>query len=129
MTADVTTVDHYVPRLSGRAERGSDGSPSYTCETGALFYAKSDQIPNNERANSFPFHTCFSLGDDDELSLETVQEHLARLKMMLEELAEYRPLELLRTQRQRTDYFLIKQLRVVAMTSKHAAIARALLIS
>jgi intron-binding protein aquarius len=44
------------------------------------------------------------------------------------ELAEYRPYELLRSQRQRSDYLINKQARVVAMTCTHAAIARSNLI-
>eukprot|EP00957_Ditylum_brightwellii_P164298 12508175-Ditylum_brightwellii.AAC.1 len=50
------------------------------------------------------------------------------LNEVFSELAEYRPLELLRSQRQRTDYLLTKQARIVAMTCTHAAIARSHLV-
>jgi intron-binding protein aquarius len=48
---------------------------------------------------------------------------------LFSELESIRPLELLRTQRQRVDYMLVKQARIVAMTCTHAAIARRHLLS
>jgi len=46
------------------------------------------------------------------------------LENLFDELSEYRPFELLRSQRQRADYLITKQARIVAMTCTHAAIAR-----
>jgi len=50
------------------------------------------------------------------------------LDEIFNELAEYRPLELLSSQRQRTDYLLTKHARIVAMTCTHAAIIRSHLL-
>jgi intron-binding protein aquarius len=127
--------------LSGRAERGADGSPSYTCETAEYFRANQlkkrigefhRQVKASPNLNSddadvsqiFPLSTFFKLEKSDKLSMAEASKHLASIDDIFDELAEYRPLELLRSHRQRTDYLLIKQARVVAMTCTHAAIAR-----
>jgi intron-binding protein aquarius len=65
---------------------------------------------------------------DAPVTLTEGKAFFSRLDAIFAELAEYRPLELLRSQRQRTDYLLMKQARVVAMTCTHAAIARSHLI-
>ena len=131
--------------LSGRAERGADGSPSYTCESAAVFYQTKVQpklvelregVANSndseQLSSQFPFLSafCVIVGSDVEpRSLDSVEKFIGLLQGIFDELEEYRPLELLRSQRQRSDYFLIKQARIVAMTSTHAAIARAHLTS
>ena len=141
--------------LSGRAERGRDGSPSYTCESAAIFY-QTKVLPkfaqfrkmvttlDSELSEAdvvkkhFPFYSnLISDGhaqgqpqqDQHLTSFEAVRKYDDKLHVMFEELVEYRPLEILRSQRQRSDYFLMKQARIVAMTSTHAAIARSHLIS
>ena len=129
--------------LSGRAERGADGSPSYTCETAAIFYAKTiqpkmrtyrkalseldkEKQSDEARAQLFPFGVYF--GITGTLSANKMHESIQKLDSLFGELAEYRPLEILRTQRQRSDYLLLSQAKVVAMTSTHAAIARPQLV-
>lgn len=118
--------------LGGRAERGPDGSPSYTCETAGYFY-KLQVLPkirsvengfkDDEVLGSFPFLAFFGLAADAEVSADAAKSYLEQLKEIFSELAEYRPMELLRTQRQRGDYLIMKQARVVAMTCTHAAIS------
>ncbi|KAL7556759.1 hypothetical protein ACA910_008092 [Epithemia clementina (nom. ined.)] len=136
--------------LSGRAERGPDGSPSYTCESANIFYEtkvkpkiadfhnavstnKADDLSEAELVlKFFPFLSNYSSiveRDVRPTSLNDVEKFLGRLRAVFDELSEYRPLEMLRSQRQRSEYFLIKQARIVAMTSTHAAIARSHLIS
>jgi len=66
--------------------------------------------------------------NDEVMSLDDARKKFAELEEIFTELAEYRPLELLRSQRQRTDYLLTKQARIVAMTCTHAAIVRSHLI-
>lgn len=128
--------------LSGRAERGPDGSPAYTCETSAIFYenqvkrklrdfqieAKEKELTESDSDVSgiFPFVAFFK---ESSVTWASSKELVRRLGDIFDELAEYRPLELLRSQRQKTDYLLIKQARVVAMTCTHAAIARSHLLS
>ncbi|GKZ01504.1 hypothetical protein MPSEU_001101000 [Mayamaea pseudoterrestris] len=127
--------------LSGRAERGSDGSPSYTCETAAYFYenhiarrirlfdrqASKLKDTTSDVCSIFPFASYFKLNETS-LTVEKATDLFGKLKTLFTELAEYRPLELLRNQRQRTDYLLLHQARVVAMTCTHAAIARSHLL-
>jgi intron-binding protein aquarius len=128
--------------LSGRAERGEDGSPSYTCETSAIFFdnqikrklrtfrqkAKEQELTETDSDVSalFPFLKYFK---ETTVAWSRSEELIRTLSTMFDELAEYRPLELLRSQRQKTDYLLIKQARIVAMTCTHAAIARSHLLS
>lgn len=129
--------------ISGRAERGSDGSAAYTCETSAYFHLHQVQkrirkfdkeikkaglsTDDADVTDIFPFVTYFKL-QDSVVSFGKAKKLFGDLQKIFGELAEYRPLELLRTQRQRGDYLLMKQARVVAMTCTHAAIARSHLI-
>ena len=126
--------------VSGAAERGPDGSPSYTCETAEYFHLhhvkKRIQIfhanvkgdtDTSEASNHFPFKKYFGLVGD-KLSFSQATKKFDVINQYFAELAEYRPLELLRSQRQRTDYLLTKQARIVAMTCTHAAIARSHLV-
>lgn len=132
--------------ISGRAERGVDGAPSYTCETAEIFYRHHIQKRVNkfeqemallfpgktidqavDASKSFPFSTYFKL-KDDALSYAEAKTYIHRTGEIFHELAEYRPLEILRSQRQRSDYLIMKQARVVAMTCTHAAIARSHLL-
>ena len=130
--------------VSSGTERGADGSPSYTCETAAyfqqhyvqkairVFLRKMEQDDKSDNiAVSFPFRSYFEKAgetDLDALTLSRAEALFRKLDSVFDELAEYRPLELLRSQRQRTDYFLMKQARIVAMTCTHAAIARSRLV-
>jgi intron-binding protein aquarius len=127
--------------LSGKAERGADGSPSYTCETAAIFYEnhvrhrlrifeeemEKENLTGNDTdvTGIYPFRSYFGAAS---VSREVALELSTQISGIFEELAEYYPLELLRSQRQKTDYLLIKQARVVAMTCTHAAIARSHLL-
>eukprot|EP00978_Attheya_sp_CCMP212_P006157 scaffold13862_cov48-Attheya_sp.AAC.1 len=132
--------------VSGKAERGADGSPSYTCETAGyfnlhhvlkrihLFEKKVKELKNkteSDVSDKFPFRAYFGdIGKEGtaRLSIQEARARFSRIQEVFLELAEYRPLELLRSQRQRSDYLLTKQARVVAMTCTHAAIARSHLI-
>jgi intron-binding protein aquarius len=129
--------------VSSAAERGADGAPSYTCETSEYFYfhhvktriesfalaAKAAAGSSSDNvADAFPFTKYYHLDQDTPLSTNDAEEKIKEINAIFEELAEYRPIELLRSQKQRTDYLLIKQARIVAMTCTHAAIARAHLV-
>lgn len=129
--------------ISGRAERGTDGSPAYTCETAEYFNQQHVQKRireferEAEKASStaadadvtfiFPFEAYFKV-QKSKLSYAEAHESFRRLAEVFNELSEYRPLELLRSQRQRSDYLIMKQARIVAMTCTHAAIARSHLL-
>jgi intron-binding protein aquarius len=120
--------------VSSAAERGADGSPSYTCETSEYFYLhhvkkRIDSFEakltekSEDTTDIFPFKKYFNL-DQQSISVTDASEKITEITATFEELAEYRPIELLRSQKQRADYLLIKQTRIVAMTCTHAAIAR-----
>ena len=127
--------------ISGKAQRGADGSPSYTCESAAYFYkhqllrrrkvfeSNVSELSNGDAldvSSFFPFSAYFETTGS--LSLDGAMNHFIEIDALFEELAEYRPYEVLRSQRQRADYLITKQARIVAMTCTHAAIARSALI-
>ena len=124
--------------FSGRAERGADGSPAYTCETAEYFLQHQvqrrifafekqlkDNSDNDDVTSFFPFLKYFNA---EKVTLAEARRYLKRLDEIFSELREYRPFELLRSQRQRGDYLIMKQARIVAMTCTHAAIVRSQLI-
>jgi intron-binding protein aquarius len=127
--------------ISGKAQRGADGSPSYTCETAAYFQklhverkvreferlCKENGLTKDDDdvSSFFPFRAYFNT---ENVTAKDAREHFAVLEKIFSELAEYRPFEMLRTQRQRANYLISKQARIVAMTCTHAAIARSNLI-
>lgn len=132
--------------VSGKGERGADGAPSYTCETSEYFFfhhvkrradafeaavAKKEGDESANVIDIFPFKGYFPDLENDgaTLSLEGARTKMGEIESTFAELAEYRPIELLRSQRQRTDYLLTKQARIVAMTCTHAAIARSHLVT
>ena len=131
--------------ISSKADRGKDGSPSYTCETAEFFYLDHVQLRirlfeknlSNAGGNGdldmevtarFPFKGYFRIQEGETITLSLAKESFASLNKMFAELEEYRPLELLHSHRQRADYLIMKQARIVAMTCTHAAIARSHLI-
>jgi intron-binding protein aquarius len=132
--------------ISGKAERGGDGSPAYTCETADYFRMHSiekmkrlfnqqlasgdeasSQLQDRDVASIFPFANYFKT-ENRKVTLAEARKYFSRLDEIFNELAEYRPFELLRSQRQRADYLIMKQARIVAMTCTHAAIVRSHLI-
>jgi intron-binding protein aquarius len=127
--------------VSGKTQRGADGSSSYSCETADYFrklYIERNKSKFESEAKMagltldddvvselFPFKKYFTT---DRVTLKEARERFDTIDNIFSELAEYRPFELLRSQRQRADYLINKQARVVAMTCTHAAIARSNLI-
>jgi intron-binding protein aquarius len=123
-------------QISSSSERGADGSPAYTCESAEYFYRHhiekrirqfektiKDGDLNCNISNLFPFRDYFQFSDKP-VTPSDAELLINQITQMFKELAEYRPLELLRSQRQRADYLIMKQARIVAMTCTHAAIAR-----
>jgi intron-binding protein aquarius len=131
--------------VSNTAERGKDGTSAYTCETAEYFnldhvqkrirfFEKNLALTGDNKTldqdvtGLFPFKSYFQFGRDEKVSLSRARESFKALDDMFAELEEYRPLELLHSQRRRVDYLIMKQARIVAMTCTHAAIARSHLI-
>lgn len=129
--------------ISGKASRGADGSPSYTCETAEYFYklqvlkakkefdakveAKfAEKGSDTDVSSIFPFSEYFK--SNGKVSVKDAELYFQQIQSIFEELVEYRPYEVLRSQRQRANYLITKQAHIVAMTCTHAAIARSNLI-
>ncbi|KAJ6140519.1 hypothetical protein N7470_010315 [Penicillium chermesinum] len=132
--------------LDNRNNYLSEGAHGNSCETAGYFntvyvqpaWAKfwdrvnSEEISSEDAAASFPFHAYFSNAPqplfDPSASKETVldiaagcQRHLERI---FSELEDIRPFEILRQPKDKANYLLLKEARVIAMTSTHAAMRR-----
>lgn len=133
-----------VDRLA--ANFGAPGAHGSTCETAGYFdsvyvqpaWAKFWDMANHTESSaghiisSFPFHHYFqnapqplfpSEATKDEV-LEIVrgcEHHISKVFTSLEDI---RPFEILRNNRDKTNYLMIKEARIIAMTSTHAAMRR-----
>lgn len=67
-------------------------------------------------------------GESRAADLEAVRGCIRHLQHMFDEIKTYRAFELLRTARQRGDYLLVKEAKIVAMTCTHAALTRSHLV-
>lgn len=127
--------------ISSEAERGKDGSPSYTCETAEFFYfdhvqrrirsfqcSTANKNADEDVAALFPFTSYFHKIEGEKVTLSEANNHFSSLEKIFKELIELRPLELLHSARQRGDFMLMRQARIIAMTCTHAAIVRSHLL-
>ena len=81
---------------------------------------------------TFPFHSFFADAPQPLFLPTATKEQLVdtakgcerHINRIFSELADVRPFELLRAQRDKSNYLLVKEARIVAMTSTHAAIRR-----
>ncbi|KAJ5108835.1 CWF11 family [Penicillium angulare] len=128
------------------ASISAEGAHGNSCETAGYFNtvyvqpawakfwdnAHSEEISTEDIVASFPFHTYFSNAPqplfETNSSKETVldvaagcQRHIDRI---FSELEDIRPFEILRQPRDKANYLLLKEARVIAMTSTHAAMRR-----
>ncbi|CAL5869410.1 uncharacterized protein PFLUO_LOCUS3639 [Penicillium psychrofluorescens] len=128
------------------ASMGAEGAHGNSCETAGYFntvyvqpawakfwdQAGSETASNEEIVASFPFHSYFSNApqplfdpsSSKEATLDVAagcQRHIARI---FSELEDIRPFEILRQPRDKANYLLIKEARIIAMTSTHAAMRR-----
>ncbi|KAI5778893.1 P-loop containing nucleoside triphosphate hydrolase protein [Geopyxis carbonaria] len=79
--------------------------------------------PFNEYFSNAP-SPMFPNGCSAEDALEIAHGGYRHIKKIFSELEDIRPFELLRTPRDRQNYLLVKEARIIAMTSTHAAIKR-----
>lgn len=125
---------------------GAEGAHGNSCETAGYFNtvhiqpawvkfwdkAKSENSTYNDIADAFPFDKFFSDAPQpllpSDASKETLfdiaagcQRHIDRI---FSELEDIRPFEILRQQRDKANYLLVKEARIIAMTSTHAAMRR-----
>eukprot|EP00890_Picochlorum_soloecismus_P006133 jgi/Picsp_1/6520/NSC_03864-R1_intron-binding protein aquarius-like len=105
-----------------------------TCETGLNFW-KLNVIPRWERyldslartdmTLKFPFtQYFFPQGGDREVGIDEAKALYSTLKSLFMELDELRPFEVLVSPKNRINYMLTKQARIIAMTCTHAALKR-----
>ncbi|KAF2724559.1 P-loop containing nucleoside triphosphate hydrolase protein [Polychaeton citri CBS 116435] len=126
---------------------GAPGAHGSSCETAEYFQkvyiepnwhrfwdfvGNNPQVGAEELAAAFPFRVFFAnapqplfpTDGDRDVALEVVkgcERHIARV---FTELADIRPFEILRSARDKSNYLLAKEARIVAMTATHAAMRR-----
>jgi intron-binding protein aquarius len=126
---------------------GAEGAHGSTCETADYFNqvfikpawskfwdtAKSEDASSETIATAFPFKTffgnapipdLFSKGASVEEALETAQGCEYHLNKLFTDLEAIRPFEILRNPRDQANHLLVKEARIIAMTSTHAAMRR-----
>ncbi|KKK23443.1 DEAD helicase superfamily protein [Aspergillus ochraceoroseus] len=133
-----------VTRLA--ASIGAQGAHGNSCETAGYFntvyiqpawakfwdYARAENTSQEEIIGAFPFHEYFSNAPqpifDPSASKETLvdvaegcQRHISKI---FSELEDIRPFEILRQPKDKANYLLVKEARIIAMTSTHAAMRR-----
>lgn len=122
------------------------GAHGNSCETAGYFnsvyvvpawskfwdYSNAEDASSSDIVASFPFHQYFSNAPQPLFPPEAsrarildiargCQRHIERI---FTELEDIRPFEILRTSRDKANYLLVKEARIIAMTSTHAAIRR-----
>ncbi|KAJ5734268.1 CWF11 family [Penicillium malachiteum] len=139
--------NHYLSEVMRLAASiRAEGAHGNSCETAGYFNtvyiqpawakfwdrAESEQTSTEDILSSFPFYEYFSNAPQPlfqaDASKETIldvaagcQRHIERI---FTELEDIRPFEILRQPRDKANYLLLKEARVIAMTSTHAAMRR-----
>jgi intron-binding protein aquarius len=135
----LATVQRLAESISAPGAHGS------RCETAAYFdqvyvqplwkrfWAAVDVSEAEEDvATQFPFHYFFAnapqplfpAGVSREELLEVARGCERHIRRIFAELEDIRPFEILRNQRDKANYLLVKEARIIAMTSTHAAMRR-----
>lgn len=116
----------------------------YTCETASYFYLHHvlskyeefiDKVERSERHAAsverlFPFRNYFSElpelfnGQTFEHNLNIANQCFKHIKKIFTELEEFKAFEILRSNLERSNYLLIKEAKIIAMTCTHAALKR-----
>ncbi|CZT52224.1 related to NAM7-nonsense-mediated mRNA decay protein [Rhynchosporium secalis] len=94
--------------------------------------AKSPDVTSNTIVEAFPFHYYFSnaaqplfpTDADKDTALDIANGCYHHVKRIFDELADLRPFEILRRDRDKANYLLTNEARIIAMTSTHAAMRR-----
>lgn len=128
------------------ANFGAQGAHGSSCETADYFnsvYVKPawtrywDMVQSGESEvqeiiREFPFHSYFSNAPQPLFPAEATKEKIRdiatgcyrHVEKIFSELEDIRPFEILRNARDKANYLLIKEARIIAMTSTHAAMRR-----
>ena len=133
---------HEVQRLA--ASVGAPGAHGSSCETAEYFdqvYVRPrwkrywDDVEDGTTEDiviKFPFQAFFAdapallfpPGTTKDAALDVAKGCERHITRMFDELADIRPFEILRSQRDKSNYLLTKEARIIAMTSTHAAMRR-----
>ena len=132
-------VDRMASSLNAPGAHGS------TCETAGYFYsvyvrpawsgywdAVSGSSNKSDYVSAFPFYNffadaaqpLFSPSNNLEETVDIVRGCQYHIDKIFNELEDIRPFEILRNQRDKTNYLMVKEARIIAMTSTHAAMRR-----
>lgn len=132
-----------VDRLA--VDLNAPGAHSSSCETAGYFnsvyvrpaWAKywdavSESSNSSDYISAFPFYDYFADAPQPllpstsplEKVIEIVKGCERHIDRIFTELEDIRPFEILRTQKDKTNYLMIKEARIIAMTSTHAAMRR-----
>ncbi|KAI0911576.1 P-loop containing nucleoside triphosphate hydrolase protein [Ustulina deusta] len=139
--------DRYLQEVNRlAASMGAPGAHGNSAETAGYFnsvyvqpaWKKFTEITNDSNSSAadiiqaFPFHNFFSdaprslfLTEDDRAAVVDVAEGCYRhISKMFSELEDVQPFEILRRDRDKANYLLTNEARIIAMTSTHAAMRR-----
>jgi intron-binding protein aquarius len=147
-------VDSFLERGAGylaevqrlAASISAPGAHGSSCETADYFNqvyikpawtkywdsVKGEEISNEQIVQGFPFYTYFSNAPKElfppdaskEDVLDTVQGCYRHIEKLFTELADIRPFEVLRREKDKANYLLTREARIIAMTATHAAMRR-----
>lgn len=128
------------------ASIGAQGAHGNSCETAGYFNtvyiqpawakfwdrANSENSSNEDTIAAFPFHGYFSNAPQPlfepkapkDAILDIASGCQRHIDKIFSELEDIRPFEILRQPRDRANYLLVKEARIIAMTSTHAAMRR-----
>ncbi|KAI9799595.1 MAG: hypothetical protein M1833_003910 [Piccolia ochrophora] len=138
---------HYLSEVNRlAASLGAPGAHGNSCETADYFnsvYIKpawtkfndltqAFDVSNDDIVDNFPFQSYFSNAPQplfppgaSVLQLKDIANGCYRhIDKIFTELEDIRPFEILRSSRDKANYLLIKEARIIAMTSTHAAMRR-----
>ncbi|KAL3460532.1 P-loop containing nucleoside triphosphate hydrolase protein [Aspergillus heterothallicus] len=133
-----------VTRLA--ASIGAQGAHGNSCETAGYFntvyvkpaWAKFWEVARTENASAeeiisaFPFSEYFSnapqplfnASASKDVSIDVAEGCQRHIDRIFSELEDIRPFEILRQPKDKANYLLVKEARIIAMTSTHAAMRR-----
>ena len=137
---------HYLAEVDRLAANfGAPGAHGSSCETAGYFgsvYVKpawskfwdlaDDDSTTAEITSSFPFHhyfgdapqPLFPLNASKDTILDIAKGCQRHIDKIFTELEDIRPFEILRNPKDKTNYLMVKEARIIAMTSTHAAMRR-----
>ncbi|KAI3337138.1 hypothetical protein HD806DRAFT_28752 [Xylariaceae sp. AK1471] len=139
--------DRYLQEVNRlAASMGAPGAHGNSAETAGYFnlvyvqpaWKKFTEIINDESSSAadiisaFPFYNFFSdapqplfpVVDDRSAALDVAEGCYRHISKMFSELEDVQPFEILRRDRDKANYLLTNEARIIAMTSTHAAMRR-----